>query len=95
MIEFAREHSIFEFAVHPINLPVNNAWNEGPDLIEPFVLPSFRRRQSRDTTPNVNSSEEFREGDKKMERPEERIAYESNVITPANPPRLPHKGHSS
>lgn len=79
MIEFARENSIFEFAVYPVILRVNNARKEGHDLIGPIVFPSFRSGKAWDTTSNVTSSEEFREGAKKMERPEV-IAYESNVI---------------
>ena len=74
MFEFARENFIFEFAAHPVNLRVNNVRKEGHDLIWAVPIPQLSERQSWDTTSNVTFSEEFREGAKKMERPEDRIA---------------------
>ena len=40
VIEFAREFSVTEFVHHPVNPRVNNARNEGADLIEPFENPA-------------------------------------------------------
>ena len=39
------------------------------------------RSEGADTT----RTEEFRDGGKQMDRQEEQVAHESNVITPANP----------
>ena len=58
---------MIEFAVYPVNLWVNNARTEGHDLIGPFVFPSFRSGKAGTLRPIVTSSEEFREGDKKMD----------------------------
>ena len=40
VIEFAREFSVTEFVHHPVNPRVNNARNEGAELIEPFENPA-------------------------------------------------------
>jgi putative SOS response-associated peptidase YedK len=40
VIEFAREFSVTEFVHHPVNPRVNNARNEGADLIAPFENPA-------------------------------------------------------
>ena len=39
-IAFAREKSITEFVYHAVNPRVNNARNEGAELIEPFENPA-------------------------------------------------------
>ncbi len=39
-IEFARESAVTEFVHHPVNPRVNNARNEGAELIEPFPNPA-------------------------------------------------------
>jgi putative SOS response-associated peptidase YedK len=40
VIEFAREFSVTEFVHHPVNPRVNNAKNDGPELIKPFENPA-------------------------------------------------------
>ena len=40
VVEFARECAVTAFAHHPVNLRVNNARNEGTELIEPFENPA-------------------------------------------------------
>jgi hypothetical protein len=40
MVQFACEEAITEFVRHPVNPRVNNARNEGVDLIEPFENPA-------------------------------------------------------
>ena len=38
-IALAREHPVTEFEHYPVSTLVNNAKNEGADLIEPFASP--------------------------------------------------------
>jgi len=45
---------------------------------------------------DATRAEEFREGDKQMDRQEEQIAHESNILScPPISARLRRKGHSS
>jgi hypothetical protein len=55
MIGFARDNSIMEFMLHPVNPRVNNAKNEGTESIQPFAwasplrirpIPSVEARRS-------------------------------------------------
>jgi putative SOS response-associated peptidase YedK len=39
-IEFARECAVTEFVHHPVDPRVNNARNEGTDLLVPFENPA-------------------------------------------------------
>jgi putative SOS response-associated peptidase YedK len=39
-MEFAREHAMTDFVLQPVGMRVNNARNEGADLIEPFQNPA-------------------------------------------------------
>jgi putative SOS response-associated peptidase YedK len=39
-IEFARDFAVTEFVHHPVNPRVNNARNDGADLIERFENPA-------------------------------------------------------
>lgn len=40
MVEFARDTAITEFMLHPVTPRLNNAANEGADLMEPFANPA-------------------------------------------------------